>query len=523
MSKGNGSSRHDEAADNLPHDMQSEMELLGLLLAHDDLIPSAKTKLSPPDFYDLRHRAIFTALVAMCAAGEPVLTSTVVQRFLAQDEAKVFGGVGYMEEVLNNAPAPGVLDFLMSRITSLSTRRRMIDGAAELIKAAAAWDSRNPRDNLDAHIRQANSLLDMSRGLGTPKSGHDIIAMPNLINLEDVVVRPVRWLWVNRIPIGKLTLIAGDPGLGKSFLTLDLAARVSRGRPWPDASTADQRHADEPTPRGVLLISAEDDPDDTIVPRLNAAGADVSRIKLLKSVIRRDPSTNTTIHSGFDLTDVDALRAAVKSVPDCAMVVVDPLSAYLGNIDSHSNAEVRALLAPMCELASEEGFALVVVSHLNKGDSTNAIYRITGSLAFAAAARAVWGVVRDKDNRDRRLFLPVKCNISGDQQGLAYSVVLSESSHTTIPSCVWESEPVSMGADDAFESQAKPRISAAIQEAQDFLLATLANGPRSSSELIVEAKAAGINRGNFDRARLNLRIKPYRDGFSGPWLASLPQ
>ncbi len=144
---------------------------------------------------------------------------------------------------------------------------------------------------------------------------------PIVICLADVEPREVDWLWPGRIPAGRITLLVGKPGEGKSFLTTDLAARVSTGTPWPDGS---------PCHRGsVLLLSAEDDPGDTIRPRLDAHYADASRVHML-SAVRRRTTEGTLRDTVFTLADVEALERTLAGIPDCRLVVIDPIGSYLG-------------------------------------------------------------------------------------------------------------------------------------------------------------------------------------------------
>jgi len=269
-----------------------------------------------------------------------------------------------------------------------------------------------------------------------------------LVRLSDVQPESIRWLWPGRIAMGKLTLLCGDPGLGKSFVTLDLAARVSSGLPWPDLPLLPNDKG------GVVLLNAEDDLADTIRPRLDAAEADVSRIASIQAVRRIIP-TGQTQETDFDLTeDLIALEAAITQTPDCRLVVIDPLTAYLGKTDSHKNAEVRAVLARLFELASRHRVALLAVTHLNKASTLPAIYRAMGSLAFVAAARAVWAAVRDNDDETgrRRLFVPIKNNLGTDETGLAYSLEPAGSTARVI----WEPDPVDMRADEAMNGGARP-------------------------------------------------------------------
>lgn len=366
----------------------------------------------------------------------------------------------------------------------------------------------------------ADQPTDQTRD-GHSATGHNSHASPVLLRLADVTPEPVRWLWPGNISCGKLTLIAGDPGLGKSILTMDLAARVSTGWKWPDGEPVGAAG-------GVVLLSAEDDPADTIRPRLDAAGADVERITLLQSVKRTDPESGKTYERTFSLTDLPALDAAIRQTPGCRLVVCDPITAYLGGTDSHKNAEIRGLLAPLSELAQRTGVALVAVTHLNKSSGSPAIYRTMGSLAFAAAARAVWAVTRHPDDPSGkgRLLIPVKNNIGNDQRGFCY--VIENDSHGR-PVLAWDANPVRITADEALaparpQGGDKSRPSPALTEAVEWLAAALANGPRTAQELKAAAEGDGIAMRTLLRAKSALNVTASRDGFGddGGWRWSLP-
>jgi archaellum biogenesis ATPase FlaH len=172
--------------------------------------------------------------------------------------------------------------------------------------------------------------------------------------LSEVEPEELDWLWLERVPLGKLTLLAGDPGLGKSFLTLDMAARVSRGEPWPDDPATLQ-------PVGsVILFSAEDDLADTIRPRLDKADADVSRIMAVEGVQWSDAEHDESGVRHFSLeNDLPRLEELITENPGTRLVVIDPISAFCGRTDSHKNSEVRALLSPLAQLASKHSVAVV--------------------------------------------------------------------------------------------------------------------------------------------------------------------
>lgn len=261
--------------------------------------------------------------------------------------------------------------------------------------------------------------------------------------LSDVQAQPIRWLWPGRFARGKVSMIAGNPGLGKSQVTASLAAIVTTAGCWPvDAARCEAG--------SVVFLSAEDDAADTIKPRLLAAGADTGRCYTLDAVTDRDADGVARIRS-FNLQgDLDRLAALLECIGDVALVVIDPISAYLGGTDSHKNAEVRAVLAPLAELAARHCVAVICVSHLNKAGGNEAVMRVTGSLGFVAAARAAYIVARDKDDPHRRLFLPIKNNIGNDQAGLAFKVESFELDDDIQTSRVmWDAEPVTVTADEA--------------------------------------------------------------------------
>jgi hypothetical protein len=336
--------------------------------------------------------------------------------------------------------------------------------------------------------------------------------------LADVNSEPVCWLWPHRIARGKVTLIAGDPGLGKSQLTASLAARVSVGDCWPDGAAAPQGR--------VLILNGEDDAADTIRPRLEAAGADVSRIYVLDAVRTLDHD-GRVIQRGFDLSrDIEVLRAAAKAIGEVLLIVIDPVSAYLGRTDSHRNADVRALLAPLSALAAELKAAILAVSHLNKGSGSDAIARVTGSLAFVAAARAAFLVVRDAQEPERRLFLAMKNNIGPDTgNGLAFSIepATLKSSNIETSRLKWDATPLSITANEALAAFASPEDKGSkLAGAEAFLRDLLAAGPVPVKQIDGAALKAGHSQATVRRAKEKLKIVAEKEHFTRGWAWSLP-
>lgn len=331
--------------------------------------------------------------------------------------------------------------------------------------------------------------------------------------MSDVQAKPIRWLWPGRIARGKVSMLAGHPGLGKSQLTASLAAIVTTGGTWPVDKTSCERGS-------VIFFSAEDDAEDTIRPRLEAAGADLERVFILDAVL---DETGTRPRAFNLTTDLPRLGEMFSHIGDVALVVIDPITAYLGGTDSHKNADIRALLSPLGELAAKHGAAVVCVSHLNKGGGGEALLRVTGSLAFVAASRAAFLIVRDKEDKHRRLFLPIKNNIGNDESGLAFSV----ESHS-LPGGIetsrvsWEGEPVTISADEAMAPQGDPEERNALDDAKEFLSNLLADGPVSSKQIKGDAEGAGHSWQTIRRAQKALGIEAQKEGMKGPWLWRLP-
>jgi putative DNA primase/helicase len=331
--------------------------------------------------------------------------------------------------------------------------------------------------------------------------------------MSDIQAKPIRWLWPGRIARGKVAMLAGHPGLGKSQLTSSLAAIVTAGGTWPvDRTPCEQGN--------VVFFSAEDDAEDTIRPRLEAAGADLDRVFILDAVLEEDGTRPRAFNMSVDLP---RLGQMLEHIGDVALIVIDPITAYLGGTDSHKNADMRALLSLLADLAAKYGVAVVCVSHLNKGGSGEALMRVTGSLAFVAAARAAFLIARDKEDKHRRLFLPIKNNIGNDESGLAFCVeshTLSGGIETSRIS--WEAEAVSISADEAMAPQGDPEERSALDDAKEFLNNLLAEGPVSNKQIRGDAEGAGIAWRTIQRAQKALGIEAYKGGMKGGWLWKLP-
>lgn len=331
---------------------------------------------------------------------------------------------------------------------------------------------------------------------------------------SDIAIEPIEWAWQNRIAIGKQTLIVGEPGLGKSQLTTFLAAAITTGGPWPCGEGN--------APLGsVIILSAEDDAADTILPRLIAAGADVSRVLIVSSV--RDGKNRRSFNLQADL---DLLQQEISKVGDVRLVIIDPISSYMGKSDSHKNADVRSVLEPVGEMAARLRVAVVSVTHKSKGKGGSAINAAIGSIGFTGVVRAAFMVEKDPDDADRRLFLQIKNNIARDAGGLAFRIGQHMIDGGIVASAIyWDAERVTCTADEVLAANESGSDRSTRTEAEEFLSEFLASGPRPQKEVKEHAEGADISWATIKRAKKALGVKADRVGGAagtGRWEWSLP-
>jgi hypothetical protein len=326
---------------------------------------------------------------------------------------------------------------------------------------------------------------------------------------SDVLPEAVDWLWRGWMAAGKLHLIGGAPGTGKTTIAASLAAIITSGGQWPDGSRAQRGN--------VVFWSGEDDNADTLNPRLRAAGADMTRVFMVDGV--QDDGCRLP----FDpARDMEALWAALAGIPDVRLVVVDPIvSAVAG--DSHKNAEVRRALAPMVELAHQRRCAVLGVTHFSKGTSgRDPVERITGSLAFAALARLVMVTAKqdaDGEREQRHLLLRAKSNIGPDGDGFVYELHQGELPFfpgVSASSVIWGK--AICGAARELLTEAEQRDDDPGNDAASFLRDLLAYGPVAAKVIYKEAESAGYSRDTMKRAKSRMGVKTVKQGMQGGWV-----
>jgi len=323
------------------------------------------------------------------------------------------------------------------------------------------------------------------------------------VRADRVKVKKVKWLWHNRLPRGKFGIIGGDPGTCKSFLTLYILARLTQGKDWPDCVNPN-------TACKALILSAEDDIEDTIVPRLISAGAKRSNIQILTEVkgSSKDGWFNLQKH-------IQALESILKKTPSLKIIVIDPLNAYLGGADSHKDSDIRGILGPLIKLASKYDVTVLSVMHLNKSQKNAPMYRFMGGIGFIAAARFSWLVERDRDNSKWLYFAPMKTNLSINPTTMRFTI---EDGHV-----VFESNEYAFTGSDLLLKHKIRRVDEAVIWLKDIL----SSGPKSFWAIQKKNKARKdrkYSKSTIDRAKAALKIRPYKEQGKkhGQWIWKLP-
>lgn len=322
---------------------------------------------------------------------------------------------------------------------------------------------------------------------------------PITVRISDVQREEVSWLWHGRIPIGKLTLFDGDPGVGKSWLTLAITAAVTKGSNLPQ----DVAHR----PGKVVLLTAEDGLGDTVRPRLEDMGANLNLVIALKGL--RDEKGQ---ERALTLDDIDIIEKTLSEHRPI-FTVVDPVVAYMAGRDTWKASEVRGLLAPLASLAEKYNCAVIGVRHLTK-QSMKAIYRGQGSIDFLAACRSAFLIGENPDNSGERVICHLKSNLAAKTPSLTFSINEGR--------FLWGEES-SFTAEQILVVPAEREVRSQIEEAKVFLRDLLTESPVESFEVKSHAKAAGISDQTLRRAKTALGVKAKKTGFgeTGKWLWEL--
>ncbi len=383
-------------------------------------------------------------------------------------------------------------------------------------------ENRTAKDKDFNDLHQLNGLEAVKAQLAviqTPVSDLKVVTdvMPLAINVSllcaaNITPEPIRWLWNGWLAKGKLHIFAGMAGTGKTTIAIALAATITTGGRFPDGSRC---------PVGSVLIwSGEDSPADTLVPRLMAAGADLSKVHFVG-----ETTANYELRSFDPATDMQPLMIKAASISDLALLIIDPIvNAVAG--DSHKNGEVRRALQPVVEFGEKLNCAVLGITHFSKGgQGKDPLERVTGSLAFGALARIVLATAKIVDgDKTKRIVCRAKSNIGIDTGGFEYDLQEKEVDAGIFSSYALWGEAVE---GSAIELLAEPdnretgENGSALNEATEFLQDLLADGELSQKQIEVDAKGAGLSMATIKRAKKDLNIRSKKSLLDKGWYWSL--
>lgn len=466
-----------------PQNPEAEATVLGSMLVSPPAVDRVidQTGLSTEDFYLDRNRTIFRTIKALAAAGKPIDHLTVADKLEQAGDLDQIGGKDVLFELSSVVSAPGNVAHHAEIVRRLAADRKSQTIGQEL--AAGRLSKTEAIEKLQGLTKRQQP----TGGIVTIQGSEIKMKAPRFLDSTEMILR------------GSLNVLVGGPGHGKTLYGINLAAAVTVGR---------LGGLDGP---GVVLISsAEDDPAAVLTPRMVAAGADLERTHFLR---------------GLSLPSEIANLATIarKRKPD--LLLIDPIGAHLDPaIDSHRDAATRAALSPVADLAADLNLAVLAIAHTNKSNGSRGLDRISGSLAFGAAARSVIAFGPDPADPEgeagsRRLIGHLKSNVSRRAPSLTAAIevvqVETEDGPTNVPRLT-----VTGGSDMAAEdmlSTTTPEERSEREEAAAFLTDLLADGPIRSKEIKAAAENAGLAWRTVERAKTDLKIKPKQEGDGWYW------
>jgi hypothetical protein len=362
----------------------------------------------------------------------------------------------------------------------------------------------------------------------TPLTKKAAAIAPTLIvtKLSDIKMKDVDWVWHGRVAKKKLAILGGAPGEGKSTLTCYMAGRITRGRRWPVTKEI-------PEVGSVVVLSSEDDPEDTLKPRMMAAGADPEKVHVI-GMLRVVNGKGEVLERGIDLLkDVARLEETIDAIGDVALVIIDPITAYMGvgQVSLNSQSDVRGFLKPISDMSSRCNVAVVAVAHLNKNTSgSSAQNAISGSGAQVAASRSAMIVIPDKDDKGTKIFASAKITNTKPVQSLSYTIetcwVECDGKKVETSRIKWRDAFVEISADDALK-ELNDSLSGnrrhTRNEAAEWLSGFLAGGRKPLAEVRDAAAKREYSKSTLDRARDEIGVTTERDGFQGGSTWGLPK
>lgn len=339
----------------------------------------------------------------------------------------------------------------------------------------------------------------------------------SLVCLADVKPEAVKWLWPGVLALGKLTLVGGNPGVGKSQVAASITASVTRGEGFPGAGAVCVGGS-------VLFVGLEDGLADTLSPRMEAAGANLNRVHIVQGKPVYS-AKGEQFNEMIDVTkDLELLRREVNRLGDVRLIIFDPINDYVGEGKQSDNSDMRKALVPLQTFAEELGLSVLAITHLKKGSgSGDPIDGFISSRAFTGVARSVFAVTKHPDDEAKRLFIAVKNNIEKDTGGYSFCIESATVAGTVETSRVkWDQEPIKCTAGEMMRDSVGDNSRGSLaHDAKVFLADFMRENPDASQQDVIAAgRKESISADALKRAKAPLGIESKKIGKGWHWVVT---
>lgn len=475
--------------------VNSELAVLGSMLLDRSCVASVREVLADGSrFYLTEHQILYDELLSWEAIAPVWDVVALRERLKERRLYEAIGGTEHLGLILENTLACATAVYHAREVHRCWVARQAMGLSRELRRQLHAGC--DVTEELNRACRRLTELAD-----GCGQTGGDRL---EAVTAATIAPEPLTWFWPNRIPAGMYSFIVGDPGAGKSFLSCYIAAVASTGRPWADGTPVGD-------PMDVLMFITEDNLARTVVPRLGAHGADLSRIHFCQGVRIGGRSQVFDIERNMTL-----LIRQIETLDACGLILFDPVTGFMGDVNQNSQSEVRNVLGRICKLAEQKHITILGLSHLNKKVDLDMRHRSIGSVAFNAVPRAVWGVFSmdegqstNDDVSDRpssidhcqsrkRYFFPIKDNLCVGPQAMEFTIDDGRL-------CFGRSLSANQLSAALNPDKTPPPRLTKKETAKKLILERLKQGPAESDKLIAAVVANGISEYTVRDARKELR------------------
>ena len=488
--------------------MHAERACLGAALLDNALLRGPLGVLAVDDFLLSAHREIFRSMLQADSDGLPFDILTLAESLQHQNRLEAVGDVAYLSSLIDGVviDPPTLIQRHAATVIRFSRLRRLQKIADQLSRSTQepGADPTRLLEQLETTVRDFREGYDLDGNL-LPVAPHGSARRAELLTLATVEAKPVEWLWKPYLPVGMLAMLSGDPGAGKTYVALAIAAAITTGRvPYTGESCE---------PCDVLCLSVENSPEYVLRPRFDVLGGDPNRFHVLQGAITGDGKN--ALREGVRLSDVSLLRDGLQRTR-ARFVIVDPIQSYLGaQVDAHRFNETRPVMDGLSRLAEEFHCLVLLLRHLGKAKASRAIHQGLGSIDLTGAVRTELMAGSTADAPSERGIVHVKSNLGELGPSLGYVIKADGSFEWTGESGLTASALLSResGVEDA----------GALEEAKDFLADALIGGVRPAKDVEAEAEQRGITRRTLKRAKKLLGVRSRKCGMTGAWEWFLPE